>query len=382
MSERHDSGSSRARVTYLSFDSIREGVGASQVLPYVRGVAARGHRVVLHSLETDRPADDLADSLRSIGVTWRPHAFGRHGPLGGLGRVLRGARLVRGSELVHARSDLPAASAILARTRPWVWDMRAFWADQRIALGSLRPGSPEDRVLRGVENRAARDSAAIITLTEAARDHLVARHGAQVAGKIHVIPTCVDLRAFPVGPAAADPVVRLLFSGSMNAFYDLPTMLRFADRLRRRRETVFTVLGPPTSWEHVLATADVTRRSVSPGEVGREVSASSVGMSVCRFDGGPSLKAAMPTKVAEFLASGRPVVVNAGLGDLGDLLAGSGAGVVLRDASDAALDRGVAELLELLADPGTATACRALAEAHFDLDRAVRTLDTIYSSLS
>jgi glycosyltransferase involved in cell wall biosynthesis len=86
----------------------------------------------------------------------------------------------------------------------------------------------------------------------------------------------------------------------------------------------------------------------------------------------------MPTKIAEFLATGRPVVVNRGLGDLDWLLPDSQAGVVLRSSDPEDVDGAADSLLAMLKDPATPGRCRALASRHFDIDVGVRTLLQVY----
>jgi hypothetical protein len=103
-----------------------------------------------------------------------------------------------------------------------------------------------------------------------------------------------------------------------------------------------------------------------------------VGLSIRRFDVGVTSYSATPTKLGEFLATGRPVVVNAGLGDLDDLLGRHDCGVVLQSASEAELDRAASELDRLLDDPGMPARCRALAEEHFNVDRGVDQLVGAY----
>ncbi len=97
-----------------------------------------------------------------------------------------------------------------------------------------------------------------------------------------------------------------------------------------------------------------------------------------RSDIGASNRAATPTKIGEFLASGRPVVVNAGLGDLDELLARYDCGVVMPDNGDIGLDAAADELGRLLSDAGTPERCRALAEEHFNLDLGVDQLLLAY----
>jgi glycosyltransferase involved in cell wall biosynthesis len=370
-------------LTYLTFDSLAEGVGRSQVLPYVERFAQRGIEVELHTMEKSRPDPRTARRLERVGVRWKPHPFGRLGTFGGAVRVARGTAAVRGAPLVHARSDLPAASALLARTPRWLWDVRSFWADQRIALGTLRAGSAEHRTLRWIERQAARRSASIVTLTASAIEVLRRRHGEEVAARATVVPTCVDLEAFRADPMPGREPIRLVFSGTLNRYYDLPLMLRLAELLGRRHPTEVRVVTPgPTSWDHELAAAGIERVSGAPSDMARHVTESHAGLSVCRLDAGVSLRAAAPTKLAEFLAGGRPVIVNRGLGDMDDLIARFRCGVVVwgRNADD--LDEAARSLEALVEDPNTPRRCREAAEAHFDLEKGVDRLVEIYRTIA
>ena len=365
-----------AALTYLTMDSVLGGVGASQVLPYVQRLAASGLSVDLHSFEPASRGADLGPRIE-----WHPHRFGRGGPAAGAARVAVGATALRRARLVHARSDLAAASALLARPACWVWDVRSFWVDQRIALGMVCAGSSIERVLRTVESQAARQATAITTLTRAAIEELAQHHGAAVAAKAHVVPTCVDLDRFRVS-ALPDSPISLLLSGSYNALYDLPTMLRLVTVLRRQRLAEVTLLRPdPTPRDAEVLAAGGHVASSSFADMPSHVADHHAGLSVCRAAHPRALVAAMPTKIAEFLASGRPVVVNTGLGDCDALLPAAGAGVVMAGTDAAAVDRAAAQLLDLIDDPSTPARCRRLAEDHFSLEGAVATLQGIYRQI-
>jgi glycosyltransferase involved in cell wall biosynthesis len=349
------------RLTYLTVDSIATGVGTSQVLPYVTRLAQRGLEVTLHTFERGQPPPTLSAQVRQIGVDWRPHRFRGNGTAGGFARVLEGAAAIRGEQLVHCRSDLPAASALLARVPTWVWDVRSFWVDQRIALGAVRPGSGVEQVLRRVERAAATRAAAVTTLTDAAVAELGRRHPRFDPGRATVVPTCVDLRRFTPAPLPPREPLVVLLSGTFNALYDLAAGQQLVEHLRRH-----------------LRCEVRHARDLPFDAMPAQVEAAHVGLSILRVDCPAASQAAAPTKVAEFLACGRPVVVNAGLGDFGELLPSYRAGVVLDGTSDAALQRGAEALLGLLADPDTPARCRRLAAEHFDLDEAVDRLLATY----
>ena len=366
-------------LTYLATDSVTEGVGASQILPYVERLGRRGFDIVLHTFEKLPPEASLTSRLAASGVRWHPHRFGQHGAIGGLARVAKGAVFLRRSELVHARSDLAAASALLARVPTWVWDVRSFWTDQRIYLGALRPGSVQERVLRSVEHRAASSSDAIITLARSAVPVLEQRHGKKAAAKSRVVTTCVDLDRFQPSSMPLLPPVRLLLAGTLNTYYDVSTMTRLADRWQQRRATDLIVLSPSAApWDALFVKAGAHRSSAQPEEMPEHIASAHIGLSICRTDAGVSLKAAMPTKLGEFLASGRPVVVNKGLGDMDEIIAEHNCGAIASDTSDQGLDEVIENLEEILSDPETPDRCRAAAEKHFNLDRAVDDLVALY----
>jgi glycosyltransferase involved in cell wall biosynthesis len=79
--------------------------------------------------------------------------------------------------------------------------------------------------------------------------------------------------------------------------------------------------------------------------------------------------AASPTKIAEYLAAGIPVVSNAGVGDTDHILLSDRVGVVVGDLSKRAYDEAVRELEGLLADPELAERRRRSAYERFDLER-------------
>jgi glycosyltransferase involved in cell wall biosynthesis len=247
-------------------------------------------------------------------------------------------------------------------------------------MGMLRRGSLVERALRRLERRAARASDAIITLSEAAVPALGARAGCDLSPKAHVISTCVDLNRFQASALPKADPVRLLLSGTLNGLYDVPTMVRLARRVGDLRETVLEWVGPGNStWEEHLSSIGVRREELSFAEMPARLSCSHVGLSLQFGESRVSPVAAAPIKLAEFLASGRPVVVSAGLGDFPRLVTRYRCGVVVADTSDDAVGQAAADLCQLLEDEEMPARCRLMAEEHFDLEHAVDELIGVYT---
>ena len=369
------------RITYLSVDPVTSTVGTSQVLAYVERLAERGVGVDLHSFEHNVDEVIAADLVRH-GVVWTPHRFGGNGARAGLGRVTRLARSIRGAELVHARSDMAAAAAMWSGAECWLWDVRSFWADQKVATGVFSARSPQARVFRRIERRAAVGSRHVVALTPSAIDELDRRHDGVVGPKATVVTTCVDRRRFKPAPMPPTDPVRLLLAGTLNRYYDVPAMLDLIAELKTRRPVELVVASPGgTDWDPELDGAGAVRTSATTGEMPALIASCHAGLSVCRDDAGISLVAAMPTKIGEFLAVGRPVIVNPGLQDAASMVDQADAGVVV-DTSAAGLDAAATRLLELLDDEATPGRATGLAAGFFDLDAGVDRLVEAYRRMS
>ncbi|MDY7103278.1 MAG: hypothetical protein S0880_19010 [Actinomycetota bacterium] len=364
-------------LTYLAVDSVRTGPGVTQVLPYVNEIARLGRHVELHTFEPEpgEPGLPLAD-----GIDWHAHPFGSLGSRGGAARMMKMAQLTRGRPLLHARGNTAGTAAAIGRPVRWVWDMRAFWRAQRIALGSMRHGSAEHRILGRLEHTAGRTADHIIVLNHASRAVLEERHGSEVVGRTSTIPTCVDLSRFTMDGSPGTSPVQALLQGSINRLYDVPLMLAFVDELRALRPTELRVVRPdPGVWEDQLqAAADVVERR-APAEMPEAVRHSSLGLCVLAPGNPLSSAGVYPTKAAEFLASGRPVVVDANAGDVAVDVLAARAGVVV-DGPDS-LGLAAQRLIELLDDPQLPARCRDLAERRFDVRAAAKALHEIYTGI-
>ena len=136
----------RPRVVYVSYDGAAEPLGRSQVLAYLVRLA-RDAEITLISFEKgEQGRAEVARELAAAGIRWLPRSYHRRPPvLSTLWDLLAGARALRRAcraerpDLVHVRSYVPAAIALLAAwpgRRRWklLFDIRGFWADGR-ALG-------------------------------------------------------------------------------------------------------------------------------------------------------------------------------------------------------------------------------------------------------
>ncbi len=367
----------------MSYDGAGEPLGRSQVLAYLLGLAG-DHRITLVSFEKDgADIDAIRAELKLAGIEWVPLRYHRRPPvLGTALDVARGrralARIARSGrpDVVHVRSDVPALMAHLARRRtgaPMLFDIRGFWADERVEGGLWPRGGVLYRLARRCERRFYADAATVVTQTEAS----VPAIRAQVAGApVEIIPNCVD-HALYAGTTQRSGGPHAVWSGSIGTWYRFD----LAPRLAAALELPLTVLTRQID-EARAALGDVPAdvRTVAPAEMPAELHEGDIGL--CLILSSPSKRASAPTRFAEYLAAGMPVAVTPGVGDLDALVAEHDVGVVLRGEDDAALREAASRLRALAADPETRERCRRLAAERFDLARGTARYADLYRRLA
>ncbi len=372
------SPSKKFNLTYVTIDSISEGVGSSQILPLIRRLADAGLAINLISFEKHPPSTSVVSELEKSKVVWTKRAFEKPGYLGGISRLLEIRSAIAETEIVHARSDLPAVAAVLSHEAPILWDIRSLWADQRAFMEANSFKKQAIGSLRILENIASVGATAISTLTESVVPVLEARHKHLPKLQI-VVPTAVDLERFNF-VAKLPHIKGALYSGTYNNYYDLSLSKKFIEQMSKLGPLEVKWARPEESKRISLNAGEIASFVANQIEMATIIPNYSFGMSICKLDAGPSLKAAMPTKAAEFLACGRPMVVNAGLGDLDKYIQEFNAGVVL-NGTEQDLESKAQHLNELLLDPGTPFRCRALAEKYFDINEGVRKYLEIYEAM-
>jgi hypothetical protein len=109
------------------------------------------------------------------------------------------------------------------------------------------------------------------------------------------------------------------------------------------------------------------------------VAKSHFGIAICKQDDLKTLSAAVPTKIGEFLASGRPMLISKGIGDLDRMLGSNRAGIIIGHNDE--LDGIALQLMDLIFDVDTPTRCRELSMREFNMTSAVRKYLSVYKKL-
>ena len=389
-------------VLYIAYDGMLEPLGQSQVLAYLEKLATDRD---IHLLSFEKAEDwhdagsrtAVARRIEAACIHWHPRRYHKRpsalatawdigvGTASGLWLVLR-----HRIGIVHARSYVPTVMALLIKRltgAKFVFDMRGFWADERVD-GCLWPrGGRLYRVAKWFERRVLLRADHVVSLTHAAVGEMEKFDYLQGhLPLMTVVPTCADLSRFVPAANPREGFV-LGYVGSTGTWYLFDVAVACFSQLQK--------LQPEARWliinrnEH-----DYIRERLEAGGVSMEAvelraaDHSEVPAQMARMHAGVffikqvfSKQASAPTKLAEFLGCGIPCLSNAGVGDMAGILEGEHVGVALTGFDESSLRQGLEQLIDLTQQPDIQARCVAAAQRHFSLDEGVQRYAAIYAQL-
>lgn len=339
------------KILYLSYDGMTDPLGQSQVLPYLIGLSDKGVNISLVSFEKEEKFRKHKQAIQKIvdanEIEWLPQRYTKKPPvfstIKDIGRFYNvvDKLVLRGDvDLIHCRSYVSALVGLRMRKKyeiPFLFDMRGFWADERVDGGIWSLSNPLSkriyRYFKKKEKVFLTRSSATISLTECGKDEINS-WGLKNTSPIEVIPCCTDEKLFSLknvdekfvelfkknhGISQDDFVVSYL--GSIGTWYLLDEMLDFFKVLTEKKSNakiLFITQEPEALIIESAEKKDIDRnriiiQSAKRNEVPSMLSISNISLFFIKK--AYSKKASSPTKMGEIMNLGIPVICNNGVGD-------------------------------------------------------------------
>ena len=353
---------------FISYNGMLDPLGQSQVIPYLRELSRLGVRFTLLSFEraiafgADGPARcaALREQLAQDGIEWHWLRYHQTPSLPAtMYDVAVGVRLAKKLvrrnkiELVHARSHIPATIALRLQRAfglKMIFDVRGLMADEYVDAGHWREGSVPYRLTKLMERRALVTCDGIVTLTERIWPIISEWDGLRGREVAHeVVPCCTDLDLFKFSEddrqrrraemGLADRFV-VVYSGSIDGWYLTEEMADCFSAILQQKPDASLLWLTPTKHDRLrdlmrargITENNYTIVSAAPSEVPSYLSAADAGLAFIKpcF----SKLASSPTKYAEYLACGLPLLINAGVGDSDALVTSEKAGVLVNEFNE------------------------------------------------
>jgi glycosyltransferase involved in cell wall biosynthesis len=406
-----------AKSLYICYFGVNEPLVQTQVIPYLHELVRDGHEISLVTFEgkTEELWNDqlgaIKRSLAEKGIDW--HWLKYHKRFSALATaydIVRGAFFVRRMigrkklDILHGRVHVPtlmgALGRKLSRRKPkLLFDIRGFFPEEYTDAGIWPENGWLYRSAKRVERWLLKEANGFVVLTEKARQILFPGSDStgvdQFGRPVQVIPCCVDLERFQQHGKAERSDMReqlgtvgrlvVAYIGSFGGWYLTDEMIELFAAAREYRPDSFALILTQRGTEKIsqrlqkrgFLESDFLVRAVPPGEIADYLAASDIAISFIKAC--YSKLSSSPTKIAEYLAAGLPVIANGGVGDVDDLIIGNKVGTIVEDFSKGSYIKALREV-EALGD--VRNRCREVSIKEFDLSMVGGTrYRFIYSNL-
>ena len=394
-----------ARTLYICYFGVNQPLVQTQVIPYLLEIMKSGTlQVSLLTFEPDlrkkwtsEQIEAEKTKLAQLGIEW--HCLPYHKRFSSIATaydIFCGAWFIRRQiheknfDVLHGRVHVPTLMGALARKfskqKPkLLFDIRGFFPEEYTDAGVWPENGWLYRSAKRVERWLLVESDGFVVLTEKAREILFPESKATGFDKrlrpVEVIPCCVDLGKFSTANNEARREVKdqlnignrkvIAYVGSFGGWYLTDKIFDFFTTARKNDSNTFILILTQRDKEivsHALLSrgfseADFYVGSVAPDEIPRYLSAADVAVSFIKAC--YSKLSSSPTKIAEYLACGVPVISNRGVGDLDELIEKNKVGVLLDEFSD---DAYLAAIKEAETLGNIQDRCRQTARKEFDLE--------------
>lgn len=358
-------------------------MGQSQILPYLIGLSAHGFQIGICSLEKPERYQEnkaqIESMCREAKIEWHP-IFYVSKPrfvhsLINKKRVRRKVyELIQSNNIriIHARSYISAEIALEIKHKtgiPFIFDMRGFWADERVEGGIWNLRNPLFKWLynyyKKLELKLFKEAAHVVSLTHKGKSVIHSWKGLENI-PIKVIPCCADLDFFNyqnqndmVGKeirmqlGIPEEALVISYLGSWGTWY-LPEemMIFFSRMLLKRKDAVFLVMTKDDkqavlndALKYQIPNESLIIASVKRNDVPAYLAASDLGLFFIKpvF----SKQASSPTKMGEMMGLGLPLICNSGVGDVADIMKRAN-GVIVNTFDIESLDKAIDQALTLV----------------------------------
>lgn len=405
------------KVLYLSYDGMTDPLGQSQVLPYLVGLGKQGYQFTLISFEKEERVETgravIEKICRDNNIVWHPLRYTKKPPVLSTVKDLRALKKMISTlqsrapfDLVHCRSYITALSGEWMKKKwgtKFVFDMRGFWADERVDGKIWNLKNPLFKLVFRYFKKKEKDFLSkadhIISLTHNAKAIIHSWkevHNQPVS--IQVIPCCVDLALFDPAtiqqssvdqlknelaiPAGAEVIS---YIGSIGTWYMLPEMLDFFKQWLSKKPKSILLFVTNDNPDHILAAADkagiaaasIRIKPATRTEVPLFISACDYSLFFIKpvF----SKRASSPTKQGEIMAMGKPVICNSNVGDTDYVVKEYHSGVLVNDFSEMDYKKAIEEVT--VNNHFDAVTIREGARQFFSLEEGVRRYAEVYRTV-
>lgn len=392
-------------ILYITYDGLMEPLGQSQVLAYIEKLSLDSD--LAYTILSFEKAEDLDNfNLNKIiqkrcndsSIDWTKSKYHRYPSMFAtfydiLKGLFKSFLIIKRNKVrvIHARSYVPALIALIMKKLmgiKYIFDMRGFWADERVDGGLWKKDSFLYFLTKNLEKQFLLNADHVVSLTESGiKEMKKFSYLNKNFPNYSVIPTCTDLNRFKSFDLEKKDSFTLGYLGTAGTWYQFHDVVKaFGILLSIDPNSNFLIINKD---EHEYINSEFDRLGISRERV--ELISSSYDdipfyinkMDAAIFFIKPvfSKQSSSPTKLAEILGCGVPCLSNKGVGDMSPILDKNNAGFTIADFTTHSIEKGLRALIALTNEEDIKQRCISTAKEYFSLENGVRQYKEIYSDL-
>jgi glycosyltransferase involved in cell wall biosynthesis len=399
---------------YISYNGLLEPIVPSQVLPYLRNLSRNGYEFVLLTFEKKKDIQKYSTEqlklierdLKNHGIAWKRLLYHKSPD-----KISTFLDLTIGFfsclyfiakykiRIIHVRGVTPGVIALFLSgifKFKLILDTRGLLAEEYVGGGLWKERGMFFNLVKAVEKILLKKADAIVVLTKKHYEKLIDLPYLKKKNPfVSIIPCCVDMGRFKSNMNNGRGVLKkynitadklFIYPGKLGTFYLVKEMMDFFECAASymKHDLKFLILTQDNERELLNKKIFVDNEKVSfvhplYEEIPLFLNCADAGI----FFINPYKKfGSSPIKLGEFLACGKPVIINSGIGDTEELVMDNRVGVVIKSFNkEEYLDK-IGELFKLLQEgEELAIRCRCAAEKFLSLEMGAKLYKNIYNNL-
>lgn len=390
---------------FLSIDGLTDPLGQSQILPYLCALSKQGFVIKIASVEKktlfQKNESVVRDIVNEANIDWHYVFYDKKIPFYSQFKNFRALKKLaasiiqsnKSSYFIHCRSYLPALIGLNYKRKygyRFLFDMRGFWADERAEAGTWNLKSPHQRFLYSYFKRKEaefyNECDHMVSLTQNAKSDILNRFPKIRSDKISVIPCCADLNFFDYRKIKSETVTNtLVYLGSLGTLYMLNEMLECYSVYRKYfSNPEFLILSPDFHFDlkNLLIQNAIPENEVKLQYAKRNEVPALIGnckAAIYFIRPSYSKKASSPTKCAELLGMGIPIISNSGIGDSDAIFENNNCGYLIKSFNAEEYQKAC---LHIANTEFNKADLNQIASNYFSLEDGVKKYAEIYLALS
>lgn len=390
-------------------------LGQSQVIPYLVGLSKKEFEIHILSAEKknnfQKRQTYIAELLNSNKINWHSIYYTKKPPIistlkdiSNLKRKAKKLHNIHNFDIIHCRSYIASFVGLYFKKKfgiKFIFDMRGFFADERIDGNIWNIKNPifyfVYKFIKIKEIQFFQNADYTISLTYEGEKIIRTLENCENI-YIKVIPCCADLAHFNYEIIdnniinnlrkklnISDNNFIISYLGSIGTWYLLDEMLQFFKLLSKKIENSKFLFITNDNPKEIINSA--TKIGISENEIiihsaQREDVPNLLSLSkLSIFFIKPvfSKKASSPTKLAELLGMGIPVICNAGVGDLDNIFSTNNIGILIKYFSENVYNEAI-EKLEILQTINKKN-IRNVAKTNFSIEIGIEKYYEVYQTI-